>query len=114
MASSHLTDKKDYLRRWIDATSPEPELKIFNSDAQNSESSGCLTLRFYACCLRILHQICQQFSAVDPLELQRSGLEDQARLAHEELERLYLCGDSFQGEEIGQGLLWYWIAHYPW
>ena len=104
VTSSSYIDQNAYLRDWINTTSYEEEPEFLSNGTQNVEADECLTARFYACCLRVLQKILQQLSAIGTVELEKKALDTQVRMLHEELGRLYLCGDGFANGEIGQAL----------
>ena len=99
-----LTDTKAYVHDWIETTSLQPKTRLLSSREGDEEADDCLTERLYACCLRILQEICRRLSAIDPDELERTGLDLQRRLLHEELGRLYLCGEGLTSREATTAL----------
>ena len=100
--SRSLANEKSYLHGWIDDTSHEQESELFAGHTHDFEVNDCLTIQFYACCIRVLRAICHQLSMIGPSKLEESALDVELRILQEELARLYLCGDGFADGETGK------------
>ena len=97
-----LANGKSYLHHWIDDTSYKQESELFTGHTHDLEVNDCLTIQFYACCIRVLREICHQLSMVGPSKLKESALDVELRILQEELARLYLFGDGFADGEMGK------------
>ena len=98
IARSHLAETKAYVHDWVETTSLE------GSVARDGEVDNCLPVQFFACCLRVLQKTCEQLSALDAHELEKTGLNVLKRMLQEELGRLYLCGEGFASGEASKAL----------
>ena len=96
-----LANGKSYLHSWIDDTSQKQESELFGH-THDFEVDDCLTVRFHACCVRVLQKICHQLSTVGPSQLKKSALDIELHVLQEELARLYLCGDGFADGGMGK------------
>ena len=94
--------RKSYLHNWIDDTSQKQESELFGGHTHDFEVDDCLTIRFYACCVRVLQKICHQLSTVGSSQLEKCALDIELHILQEELARLYLCGDGFADGEMGK------------
>ena len=91
---------KSYLHAWIDDTTQEQDAELVKAHVHDFEADECLTIRFHACCVRVLQKICRQLSKIGSSELEQCALDIELRVLQEELARLYLCGDGFTDEEM--------------
>ena len=103
-AGCRLDDDRTYLHEWIRDTSPEPAEEPSSEQLRNVDDDEHLVVRFHACCLRALHKIFQQLSAIDPERLEKLGLPIKTRVLSEELGRLYLWGEGFASVKAGKAL----------
>ena len=97
-----LANSQSYLHSWIDDTSQDQDSELLGSLNHGVEVDDCLTIRFYACCIRVLREICHQLSTISPSKLEKSSLAIELRMLQKELARLYLCGAGFADVEMGK------------